>query len=669
MMSEAGRLALLAGAGVDPTAYEAGEFEGAVAALIADGQYFVAHDLARTGLERFAHDPALRRLAAEAALRAGALGEARRLAEPLEGALVRRNPKVRAAYDRLADVLRAAEPSAAPSDEALDAVAGLAGAFAELGRGRTGAAEGETFLLLGRLHLALWRRDGGAENLAAAADVLADGVRLTRRADLAAEAAVAAYLAGERARAAEFAAQAVADPSATDEARLEALLIAGEVGRAEAALAAHPPERGAAAALRARLEQLADAGLSVPAALLAAVKPPVIALFTGHMIDAPDRASPRFPAPLEAAAKAAIAAELEAIDCRIGYSAAASGGDILFLEALAERGAEVNIVLPFAKPDFVAASVAAAGERWVARFENLLKIADTVSYATTEKHLGDDVLFRYGAQVMEGMAELRAELLGAQPYLVALWDGTPTRIVGGTADMAALWAPTGRLRMVNLTALRAPGGDAPDDEALIARLMEAPPPSEDDTHTGRRRIQAMLFADVVGFSKIDEEHVPDFVRFLTHVADAMTGAPTPVFLNTWGDAIFAVTDTAEEMARYALALQAAILEARAKLTGPAAALDLRIALHAGPAYRETDPLTGRPNFYGGHVNRAARIEPVTVPGQVYCSEQFTALLAAEAVQQGETAGGAGRPWRVEYVGDMALAKKFGKQKVYSLRGR
>lgn len=667
-MSEADRLALLAGAGVDPTAYEAGEFEAAVAALIADGQYFVAHDLARTGLERFADDPALRRLAAEAALRAGALGEAKRLAAPLEGALVRRNPKVRAAYDRLVDAVRRTGGAGEPTDAALDAVAGLAGALADLGRAQGGVAEGETFALLGRLHLALWRRDGGAEDLAAAADVLSDGVRLTGRGDLAADAAVAAYLAGAGEQASAFATQAVADPALPDSARLEALLIAGEAARAEAALAADPPERGAAASLRARLQQLADAGLAVPPALLEAVKAPVIALFTGHMIDAPDRASPRFPAHLEAEAKAAIAAELEAIDCRIGYSAAASGGDILFLEALAERGAEVNVVLPFDKADFIAASVAGAGDRWVARFENILKIAHTVSYATTEKHLGDDVLFRYGAQVMEGMAELRAELLGAEPYLVALWDGTPTRIVGGTADMAALWAPTGRLRMVNLTALRAPGGDAPSDEALIQRLMEAPPPSEDETHTGRRRIQAMLFADVVGFSKIHEEHVPDFVRFLTHVADAMKAAPTPVFLNTWGDAIFAVTDAAEEMARYALALQAAIGEARAKLTGPAAGLDLRIALHAGPAYRETDPLTGRPNFYGGHVNRAARIEPVTVPGQVYCSEQFTALLAAEAVQQGEAAGGSGRPWRVEYVGDMALAKKFGKQKVYSLRG-
>lgn len=673
-MSDSDMLAALAGHGLDPSSYEAGDFERAVRVLIRDGQYFVAHDLARTGLERFPADRELQRLGAEAALSAGAFGEAKRLAAPLEAALVRNNPRVRAAYDRMVEVMRAIDPTAdAPDDAALDAISGLASAMqamAEVGlsKGADGS-DGASFALLGRLHLTLWSREGSAEDLARARDVLEDGWRLTDRPDLGALAAVAAYLAGEsgRAEALARAALARAEAAGAPPPSVEALLIAGAPAEATALMASDPPTSDGAAQINRRLDQLAARGLAVPEAVRAAVRPPAIALFTGHMIDAPDRPSARFPAGCERAAKAAIAAKLEEIDCRIGYAAAAQGGDILFLEALAERGAEVNIVLPFARADFVEASVAAAGPHWIKRFDNIMKLANTVSYATTEKHLGDDILFRYGAQVMAGMAELRADLLGTAPYLVSLWDGTPTRLVGGTADMTALWAPTGRLRMINLTALRAPDGTPPKDAHLLDALAKAPAPSPEQARTGQRGIQALLFADVVGFSKIHEEHVPDFVRFLTHVAEEIDGAPTPAFLNTWGDAIFAVTDTASEMARYALALQAAIRAARGRLTGPAAELDLRIALHAGPAYREIDPLTGRPNFYGGHVNRAARIEPVTVPGQVYCSEQYAALLTAEATQEGGAARLGDQPWAIEYIGNMALAKKFGAQKVYSLR--
>ena len=58
-------------------------------------------------------------------------------------------------------------------------------------------------------------------------------------------------------------------------------------------------------------------------------------------------------------------------------------------------------------------------------------------------------------------------------------------------------------------------------------------------------------------------------------------------------------------------------------------MNVRIGLHAGPAIRMIDPVTGQLNFMGSNVSRAARIEPVTPPGQVYCSEPFAALAEAE----------------------------------------
>jgi hypothetical protein len=40
-------------------------------------------------------------------------------------------------------------------------------------------------------------------------------------------------------------------------------------------------------------------------------------------------------------------------------------------------------------------------------------------------------------------------------------------------------------------------------------------------------------------------------------------------------------------------------------------LSLRIALHSGPVYKFTDPVTGDRSYGGTHVSRTARMEPIT----------------------------------------------------------
>ena len=76
-------------------------------------------------------------------------------------------------------------------------------------------------------------------------------------------------------------------------------------------------------------------------------------------------------------------------------------------------------------------------------------------------------------------------------------------------------------------------------------------------------------------------------------------------------------------------------------------------------------------IYGGNVNRAARIEPISVPGKIYASEQFVALLTAEesahrheAVLRG---GDYLERYVVEYVGVQVLPKGFGEQAIYMIR--
>jgi len=98
------------------------------------------------------------------------------------------------------------------------------------------------------------------------------------------------------------------------------------------------------------------------------------------MIDAGDRNPPRFPAALEAGVRAAIESEVDRLLPLVGYSQAACGSDILFCESLLERGQECNIVLPFARDDYIEASVACAGQDWIARFERVMAAATSVTF-------------------------------------------------------------------------------------------------------------------------------------------------------------------------------------------------------------------------------------------------------------------------------------------------
>ena len=85
--------------------------------------------------------------------------------------------------------------------------------------------------------------------------------------------------------------------------------------------------------------------------------------------------------------------------------------------------------------------------------------------------------------------------------------------------------------------------------------------------------------------------------------------------------------------------------------------NIRIALHAGPAYEIDDPVTGRPGFAGMHISRAARIEPVTPPGEVYVSEAFAALLAFDDNQERFACG------------TVPMAKEYGRFRTYRLARR
>jgi class 3 adenylate cyclase len=378
-----------------------------------------------------------------------------------------------------------------------------------------------------------------------------------------------------------------------------------------------------------------------------------VVAFTGHMIDAHDRPDPRFPAALEPAVAAALRERVAHWHAPAVFASAACGADILMLEAALDAGAEVNVVLPFPRDEFVRTSVAPGGEGWGKRFDTVLSRASRVILATTEGYLGDDVLYEYAALLVEGLATLRATQLETAPLLVAVLEpGSPAH-TGGTRHAVERWRQAGGTAdVIDLSALRAGRG------AAGAARAAADAAKERASHS-RRTLKSMLFADIAGYSRLRDEEVPRFQRiFWDLAARELAGADEPRLANTWGDAVFAVFDTPRQAAACALRLRDAMRTTDWRAAGLPETTAIRIALHAAPVFSGHDPVIGRENYFGAGVTRAARIEPVTPPGLVYASEAFAATLAAQDAS-----------WSLEYVGTLKLAKQYGESRLYRVEGR
>ncbi len=222
------------------------------------------------------------------------------------------------------------------------------------------------------------------------------------------------------------------------------------------------------------------------------------------------------------------------------YGSLASGADIIWAEALLARDCELHVVLPFAREEFVASSVAPSGPNWVKRFQRCLAAATTVRFATDDAFLGDDVLFRYASEFAMGLALLRARYLDAEIRQLAVWDGEPGGGAAGTAIDVATW----RRRGGDVTVI------SPRGRASVTLDAAAQGESHAASGTGRT-VRAIVFGDFQGFSKLTDEQLPVFARrVLGAVAEVLSRHSEHIAQrNTWGDAIYVILNHAAAAAR------------------------------------------------------------------------------------------------------------------------
>jgi len=135
----------------------------------------------------------------------------------------------------------------------------------------------------------------------------------------------------------------------------------------------------------------------------------------------------------------------------------------------------------------------------------------------------------------------------------------------------------------------------------------------------------ILVMDVSGWSKLGADEIHAYVtRALPRLEKELVGHD---FRNTWGDAIVATFPSAKDAAESALKMRD-FFERALPRDGIPKGLSCRIALHQGEVIVCTNPLLGREDVFGDAVHLAARLEPVTCPGQVFCTDTFARALGA-----------------------------------------
>ncbi|MGA8536366.1 MAG: adenylate/guanylate cyclase domain-containing protein [Thermoplasmata archaeon] len=149
--------------------------------------------------------------------------------------------------------------------------------------------------------------------------------------------------------------------------------------------------------------------------------------------------------------------------------------------------------------------------------------------------------------------------------------------------------------------------------SLVRRMrLEGDKSAESSPIESKRRLAAIMFTDLVGFTKLAQVDEAGALRLL----EEHRALVRPIFasrggreVKTMGDGFMIEFPSAVESLRCAVEIQAAMAQ-RNSTRVPKERLDLRVGVHVGDVVREGNDLVG------DGVNIASRIEPLAPPGGI-----------------------------------------------------
>jgi len=323
------------------------------------------------------------------------------------------------------------------------------------------------------------------------------------------------------------------------------------------------------------------------------------------------------------------------------FGSLAAGADILFAEGYLARGVDLHVVLPVPPEDFCRYSVAPMGEDWIPRYEAVIAKAQSLRVVLDEPGGFDRMDLKMASLIAMGLTRLHAKRLHTGTFQLSLLDVTSSGTQ--TYEDQSMWEDAGG-QVVNVSW---PGCD---EGRPIAPLPEP----------DRRAFRAMLFTDLKGYGRLPDRSIPDIVRevFVPMAEACQRLERPPLMMKSWGDGLFVVFEDVVTAANAAFALMQCFNDRIAELGED---LSLRIGAHFGPVWERADPFTQSDNLYGRHVTIAARLEAMAMPGSIYVSETFAAVLAMRGREGREN------DIMCDYVGQIQSEKEATSFPIYSLR--
>jgi tetratricopeptide (TPR) repeat protein len=401
---------------------------------------------------------------------------------------------------------------------------------------------------------------------------------------------------------------------------------------------------------------------------------PVIFVFSGLMIDppCPPLRERRFPPALEPPIALEIKRALTLPMPVIGFSSAAAGSDILFLEQMKALGHAYHILLSGPEAEFKERSVNYADGDWGERFEQVLNSAKTVEEASSHHPADNSMAYSYASRLLSCRALQQAQQMNLDLIALAVWNGKPGLGRGGTASFIEFWSrqfhPRPGQTNPTLTVIRLdsflPDRDAGHDATTEPAIHLEPDASDRADRNVRQDFRAILVGNAVGFEKLTEEQLPLFhEHFLGAAAGVLSSAEgVPVAVNAWGNSFCIMFEEVDQAGRIALRLREVLEPAPGGTAewakhGLPADLGVSIALHAGPIFSMFNPLTRQISFTGRNIDVVERLQSVlTNQGEILTTEAFAVL----------TAPGAPIDFFCEYLGNRSLPKVPGGMKLYRL---
>lgn len=162
-----------------------------------------------------------------------------------------------------------------------------------------------------------------------------------------------------------------------------------------------------------------------------------VVLVSGHMVDAADRPTPRFPPSRVPWVTDRVRETFD--NWRVGpgttvISGGARGADIIGAEEGYSRGAHVMLCLALPADEFRRRSVDLPGTDWGSRFRRLLSVAEVRELTAVATVADGDEVF---ARTNEWMVDLALQM-DTQPHAIIVWDGMVGDGPGGTSDLIQL---------------------------------------------------------------------------------------------------------------------------------------------------------------------------------------------------------------------------------------